>query len=70
MFFEELFMDKIGFLKSFDNLGRIVIPKELRDRYMLEKTVEVVTLEEGVLIRNPKYILVKKEDINVDKSSL
>ena len=37
-------MDKIGFLKSFDNLGRIVIPKELRDRYMLEKTVEVVTL--------------------------
>ena len=63
-------MDKIGFLKSFDNLGRIVIPKELRDRYMLEKTVEVVTLEEGVLIRNPKYILVKKEDINVDKSSL
>ena len=70
MFFEELFMDKIGFLKSFDNLGRIVIPKELRDRYMLEKTVEVVTLEEGVLIRNPKYILVKKEDIHVDKSSL
>ena len=63
-------MDKIGFLKSFDNLGRIVIPKELRDRYMLEKTVEVVTLEEGVLIRNPKYILVKKEDVQVDKSSL
>ena len=63
-------MDKIGFLKFFDNLGRIVIPKELRDRYMLEKTVEVVTLEEGVLIRNPKYILVKKEDIHVDKSSL
>ena len=70
MFFEELFMDKIGFLKSFDNLGRIVIPKELRDMYMLEKTVEVVTLEEGVLIRNPKYILVKKEDIHADKSSL
>ena len=63
-------MDKIGFLKSFDNLGRIVIPKELRNRYMLEKTVEVVTLEEGVLIRNPKYILVKKEDVQVDKSSL
>ena len=63
-------MDKIGFLKFFDNLGRIVIPKELRNRYMLEKTVEVVTLEEGVLIRNPKYILVKKEDVQVDRSSL
>ena len=54
-------MDKIGFIKSFDNLGRIVIPKELRERYMLEKNVEVVALEEGVLIRNPRYILVKKE---------
>ena len=53
-------MDKIGFIKSFDNLGRIVIPKELRERYIFEKDVEIIPLEEGVLIRNPEYILVKK----------
>ena len=53
-------MDKIGFIKSFDNLGCIVIPKELREIYMFEKDVEIIPLEEGVLIRNYEYILVKK----------
>ena len=62
-------MDKIGFLKSFDNLGRIVIPKELRERYKLGKDVEIVSLEEGVLIRNPEYILVKISDFSADKKS-
>ena len=55
-------MDKIGFIKSFDGLGRIVIPKELRERYKLGKDVEIVTLKEGVLIRNSEYILIKKSD--------
>lgn len=51
-------MKIIGVFKSFDNLGRLVIPKELRDRYGLEKTVEVVATENGILIRNPEYILI------------
>ena len=54
-------MKKIGVLKEFDKLGRIVIPKELRDRYALNETVEIVATEEGVLIRNPEYFLMKRE---------
>ena len=54
-------MDKyIGVLKDVDSLGRIVIPKEYRERLMLEKQVEVVLTTEGVLIRNPVYELAKK----------
>ena len=52
-------MDRIGFLKSFDKLGRIVIPKELRDRYALYDEVEIIATREGVLIKNPEYILTK-----------
>ena len=52
-------MDKIGVLKRFDKLGRIVIPKELRDRYRLDDEVEVVATESGVLIRNSEFILIK-----------
>ena len=55
-------MDSVGILKSFDKLGRIVIPKEMRERYSLESEVEVVATKDGVLIRNPKYILVKSEE--------
>ncbi len=54
-------MNKIGIIRKFDNLGRIVIPKEMRDRYKLNKEVEIIATEEGVLIRNTEYILVKKE---------
>ena len=53
-------MIKIGVLKDVDKLGRIVIPKDLRDRYRLEGKVEVVQTKDGILIKNPEYILVKK----------
>lgn len=54
-------MDKLlGIVKEIDNLGRIVIPKEFRDRLMLEKQVELVLTKDGMLIRNPEYKLVKK----------
>ena len=49
----------VGITKEFDNLGRIVIPKEMRDLYKLEKAVEVIPTDEGVLIRNPQYRLIK-----------
>lgn len=51
---------KVGVIKELDNLGRIVIPKEMRTLFMLEKEVEIVVTEEGLLIRNPMYKLVEK----------
>ena len=51
--------NKVGVIKEIDNLGRIVIPKDMRDRLSLDKNVEVVLTDEGVLIHNPEYKLVK-----------
>ena len=53
--------NKVGVLKELDNLGRIVIPKELRSRFALNEQVELVVTEFGVLIRNPKYKLIEIE---------
>ncbi len=50
----------VGILKEIDRLGRIVIPKDFRERLMLDKTVEIILTSEGVLIRNSEYELVKR----------
>lgn len=52
-------MDFIGITKNFDKLGRIVIPKEFRERYGLGNNVEIIATKDGVLIKNPEYILIK-----------
>lgn len=49
----------VGIIKEVDKLGRIVIPKDLRVRYGLEKSAELVATESGIILRNPKYKLVK-----------
>ena len=54
-------MDKIGIIKEFDKLGRIVIPKELRERYGLTQTVEIVATKEGILLKSQEYVLVEKK---------
>ncbi|MBQ9801828.1 MAG: hypothetical protein IJW51_01990 [Clostridia bacterium] len=54
-------MEKIGVCKELDSLGRLVIPKEMREMFQLEKDVELIVTAEGVLVRNPKYKLVKRE---------
>ncbi len=54
-------MSKIGVLKELDKLGRIVIPKEFRERYELNSKVEIIATKEGVLLKNPEYFLIKKE---------
>ena len=51
--------DTVGVIKEIDNLGRIVIPKEMRNRFSLDKSVEVVLTKDGVLLRNPEYELIK-----------
>ena len=50
---------KIGILKEFDKLGRIVVPKELRERYGFENKVEIVATSDGILLKNPEYVLQK-----------
>lgn len=54
-------MNEIGILKEFDKLGRIVIPKELSERYGLNNKIEIVATKDGVLIKNPEYFLTKAE---------
>ncbi len=55
-------MENIGVRKEIDCMGRICIPKEIRKLFNLDKDVEILITKEGVLIRNPKYVLVKKEE--------
>ena len=50
--------------KEIDKLGRIVIPKECRERFNLVDKVEIVLTEEGILIRNKEYVLVKTNPEN------
>ena len=45
--------ENIGVIKEIDCLGRIVIPKDFRERMFLDDKVEVVLTKDGVLIRNP-----------------
>ena len=52
----------VGIIKSFDKLGRIVIPKDLRERFALDDSVEIIATTDGVLLKNPEYILTKKEE--------
>ena len=55
----------VGIIKEVDKLGRIVIPKDLRDRFGLGDRVEIIATEQGLVLRNPEYHLVK---MNQEKS--
>ena len=55
-------MKNIGVVKEFDKLGRIVIPKDFRDRFNLNKEVEITMVEDGILLRNNKYKLIPSEE--------
>ena len=56
-------MDNVGVKKEIDKLGRICIPKEMRRLFNLESEVELRVTSEGILIKNPEYVLVKREEI-------
>ena len=61
---------RVGITKEIDKLGRIVIPKEFRDRFNLVDEVEIVLTEEGILIRNKEYVLVKSNPEKEDNSPI
>ena len=52
--------NNIGVPKEIDRNGRLVIPKEMRELFKFGSTVELLVTKEGVLVRNPEYILIKK----------
>ena len=54
-------MKEIGIIKEFDKLGRIVIPKELRERFALKNEVEIVATKDGIILKNPEYVLTKNK---------
>ena len=54
-------MEVIGIIREIDNLGRICIPKEIRKTLKLEKEVELLVTNEGLVIRNPDYVILNKE---------
>ena len=54
-------MKAVGVIKEFDKLGRIVIPKELRDRYGFDAKVEIVATKDGVLLQSPQYVLTERK---------
>lgn len=54
-------MEKIGVLKEIDRLGRIVIPKEFRQRYGLTDQVELIATKEGILLKNREYELCRSK---------
>ena len=47
-------------MRKVDKLGRIVIPKDLRERYALNNKVEIIATKDGILIKSPEYFLSKK----------
>lgn len=55
-------MKEIGIIKTFDNLGRLVIPKEMRERFFPDNKVEIILTTDGILLTNQKYFLSKKND--------
>ena len=55
-------MDNIGIVKEIDKLGRICIPKEMRKLFKMENEVEIKVTPEGILITNPGYVLVRKDE--------
>jgi AbrB family looped-hinge helix DNA binding protein len=55
-------MEKIGVKKEIDKLGRVCIPKDMRKLFNIDGEVELQITKEGILIKNPGYILVKLEE--------
>ena len=63
-------VDKIGVRKEIDKLGRICIPKEIRRLFNLENEVELLLTKDGILLKNPEYVLIKKEEYKKSSDSV
>ena len=55
-------MEQVGLKGEIDHLGRILIPKKVRDLYGMEGEVELVLTPEGVCLRSPRFVLTAREE--------
>ena len=60
-------MESVGIIKGIDKLGRLSVPKEMRDLFDIKSSVEVIVTTEGILLRNPEYVLVRKKHLEINK---
>ena len=55
-------MAQAGIKLEVDSIGRIYIPKRIREQYGIEKEIEVLLHDEGIYLRSPRYALVAREE--------
>ena len=51
--------ERVGITKEIDDLGRLQIPKDIRKKLGLDKNVELVVTEDGLLVKSEEYRLIK-----------
>ena len=52
-------MKNVGIIKEIDALGRLQIPKDIRQRLGLNNKVELIVTDEGLLIKSDEFELVE-----------
>ena len=54
-------MKNVGITKEIDALGRLQIPKDIRERLELTGEVELIVTPDGLLVRSNEYRLVRRD---------
>lgn len=54
----------LGIQRRIDNLGRLVLPKELRELYGIKDGdfIEITPTDKGLLLKKPNYKIIIVED--------
>ena len=60
-------MTQIGITKQIDKLGRLCIPKEIREFLGLERDVMLIVTDNGLPIKSTEYTLIKSSEISQGK---
>lgn len=57
-------MTNIGIVRKVDSLGRVTLPKEMRDLFEMQKNevVEILATDKGILLRLPNVIITRVEN--------
>ena len=54
-------MKNVGITKEIEALGRLQIPKDIRERLELTGEVELIVTPDGLLVRSNEYRLVRRD---------